>query len=214
VDKLTGNLDSIADRIRKNFAAKDAAREKVLPLCRETIRYSSNAIRAIHRHEMEKAETMLASARGFLDQVEEALTDLNEGIRTGFIKDAQKEYAEGCITLALVNGKQVPEPEELQVDFVAFLHGLAEAGGELRRYLLDNMRKGDLSKGEELLTSMNDIYNILITIDFPDAITGGLRRTTDMVRGVLEKTRSDLTLAIRQKELEDRLRIYENKKED
>jgi translin len=102
-------------------------------------------------------------------------------------------------------GKQPPTPEELRVDPVAFLHGLAEAVGELRRYLLDSMRKGDLSRGEEFLSDMDDIYNVLVTMDFPDAITHGLRRTTDNMRGVLEKTRSDLTLTIRQKELEDRL---------
>jgi translin len=119
--------------------------------------------------------------------------------------DAQKEYAEGCITLAVVMGKPIPTPEELCVEPVAWLHGTGEAVGELRRYLLDCMRKGDLSRGDEFLGVMDDIYNILVTIDFPDAITNGLRRTTDMARGVLEKTRSDLTLTMRQKALEDRL---------
>jgi translin len=101
----------------------------------------------------------------------------------------------------------------LGVDPVAYLHGLGEAVGELRRYLLDSLRKGDLSRGEELLSAMDDIYNILVTIDFPDAITGGLRRITDMVRGVLERTRSDLTLAISQKNLENRIGKLDTKKE-
>ena len=96
---------------------------------------------------------------------------------------------------------------------MAYLHGLGDAVGELRRYLLDSMRKGDLSRGEELLTAMDDIYNVLVTIDFPDALTGGLRRSTDMVRGVLERTRSDLTLAIRQNELEERLGKHQINKE-
>ncbi|MCJ7743092.1 MAG: haloacid dehalogenase, partial [Dehalococcoidales bacterium] len=104
-----------------------------------------------------------------------------------------------------VTGKQTPGPGELRVDSAAYLNGLGEAVGELRRYLLDSMRGGDLSRGEELLSAMDDIYNVLVTMDFPDAITGGLRRTTDMVRGVLERTRSDLTLAIRQAELEKRI---------
>jgi translin len=123
----------------------------------------------------------------------------------GVIRDAQKELAEGSITLALVTGKSLPSPSELGVDAAAYLNGLGEAVGELRRYLLDSMRRGDLSRGEELLAAMDDIYSVLVTMDFPDAITGGLRRTTDMVRGVLEKTRSDLTLAISQKDLEKRL---------
>jgi len=209
VSRLTDNLDSIADRIRENFTAKDAAREKVLPLCREVIRHSGNAIRAVHRQELDKAEELLKSARDLLGEASQAITAGNELGGAGFFRDAQKEFAEGNITLALVTGKQLPDPDELGVAPAAYLHGLGEAVGELRRYLLDSMRKGDLSHGEELLSAMDDIYNILVTMDFPDAITGGLRRTTDMVRGILERTRSDLTLAMSQKELEKKFENYQ-----
>jgi len=202
---LTDNLDSIADQIRLSFSAKDAAREKALPLCRKAIRHCSQAIRAVHRQEFDQAKQLLQSAHNLLDEAEQAITACSELINTGFFKDAQKEFAEGSITLALVTGKQPPDPDELGVDSAAYLNGLGEAVGELRRYILDSMRRGDLSRGEELLSAMDDIYNILVTMDFPDAITGGLRRTTDMVRGVLEKTRSDLTLVMRQKDLENRL---------
>jgi len=210
VSKLTDNLDSTAEQIRLSFLAKDTAREKVLPLCREVIRYCSNAIRAVHRQEFDQAKELLQSARNLLNQIEQIVADYSELRATGFIKDAQKEFAEGSITLALVTGKQPPTPDELGVDFTAYLNGLGEAVGELRRYLLDSMRRGDLSRGEELLSAMDDIYNILVTMDFPDAITGGLRHTTDAVRGILEKTRSDLTLIIRQKDLEERLGKYED----
>ena len=203
--KLTDNLDSIAERIRASFSAKDAAREKVLPLCRETIRHCSNAIRAVHRQEFDRAKALLQSARDRLGEAEQAITASNELSHTGFFRDAQKEFTEGSVVLALVTGKQAPDPDELGVDSVAYLHGLGDAVGELRRYLLDSIRKGDVSRGEEFLTAMDDIYSILVTMDFPDAITGGLRRATDMVRGILERTRSDLTLAIRQKELETKL---------
>jgi len=205
MSELTDNLESIAEQLRLALSAQDAAREKALPICREVIRYSGNAIRAIHRQEFDKAEEMLKSARDLLDEAKQVINSVSELSNTGFFKDAKKEFAEGRITLALVTGKQAPSPDELGVDSAAYLNGLGEAVGELRRYLLDSMRKGDLSRGEQLLTAMDDIYNVLVTIDFPDAITGGLRRTTDMVRGVLERTRSDLTLVIRQKELENRL---------
>ena len=199
------NLESIADQIRQSLAAKDSAREKALPLCREAIRHCSNAIRAIHRHEFDLARELLQSARNLIDNAEQAAAGYNELRYAGFIRDAQKEFAEGSITLALVTGKQIPDPGELDIKVTAYLNGLGEAVGELRRYLLDSIRGGDLSQGEELLSAMDDIYSVLVTMDFPDAITGGLRRTTDVVRGVLERTRSDLTLVIRQKELEDRL---------
>jgi len=203
--RLTDNLESIAERIRLTLSAKDKAREKVLPLCREVIRHCSQAIRAVHRQEFDRAKELLQSARNLLDEAKQTFTAYSELSNTGFIRDAQKEFAEGNITLALVTGEQPPTPDELGINPAAYLNGLGEAVGELRRYLLDSMRRGDLSRGEELLSAMDDIYNILVTMDFPDAITGGLRRTTDMVRGVLERTRSDLTLVLRQKELEDKI---------
>ena len=203
------NLDSIAKEIEQDLSTKDVAREKALPLCRDAIRYCSNAIRAVHRQEFDKAAEMLQSARQILTSAEEAVAAHSELSNAGFIRDAQKELAEGNITLAVVTGKRLPEPAELGVDAAAYLNGLGEAVGELRRYLLDSMRHGDLSRGEELLLAMDDIYSVLVSVDFPDAITGGLRRTTDMVRGVLERTRSDLTLAIRQKDLETRLEKLE-----
>ncbi len=210
MSRLTDNLDSIAEQIRLSFSAKDTAREKALPLCREVIRHCSNAIRAVHRREFDQAKGLLQSARNLLNQAEQAITDYSELSSTGFIRDAQKEFAEGSITLALVTGNQPPTPDELGIDFTAYLNGLGEAVGELRRYLLDSMRKGDLSRGDELLSAMDDIYNILVTMDFPEAITYGLRHTTDRVRGILEKTRSDLTLVIRQKALEQRLGKFED----
>ncbi len=206
---LTDNLDSIAKQLRLSLSAKDTAREKTLPLCREVIRHCSQAIRAVHRQEFDRAKELLQSARNLLDDVEQVIAECNELGYTGFVRDAQKEFAEGSIVLALVTGKPLPDPGELGIDSAAYLNGSGEAVGELRRYLLDSMRKGDLSRGEELLSAMDDIYNVLVTMDFPDAITGGLRRTTDMVRGVLERTRSDLTLVIRQKELEKRLEKLE-----
>ncbi|MBI2852206.1 MAG: haloacid dehalogenase [Chloroflexi bacterium] len=206
---LTKNLDLIAEQIRTNLTVKDAAREKILPLCRETIRYCSESIRATHRHEFREATQMLLAARKLLREAGKVLRDASEMRNIGAFLDAQKEFAEGRILLAMVTGKSLPPPDRLGVDSAAYLNGLGEAVGELRRYLLDSMRNGDLSRGEDLLAAMDDIYSVMVTMDFPDAITGGLRRTTDMVRGVLERTRSDLTLAIQQKSLEQRLEKLE-----
>jgi len=205
VSRLSDNLENIAEGIRRDFTELDAAREKALPCCREVIRNCSQAIRAVHRQEFDQAAELLKTVRSLLNEAEGTVADYDELNYTGFFRDAQKEYAEGSTLLSVVNGKPIPSPEELGIDNAAYLNGLGEAAGELRRYLLDSMRQGDVSRGEELLLVMDDIYSVLITIDFPDAITGGLRRTTDMVRGVLERTRSDLTLIVRQKDLENRL---------
>jgi len=205
MSRTSDNLEKIAEQIRRNFTEQDAAREKALPCCREVIRNCSQAIRAVHRQELEQAAKLLKTARSLLDEAEKTVVNYNELNYTGFFRDAQKEYAEGSILLSVVNGKPIPAPAELGIDAAAYLNGMGEAVGESRRYLLDSMRQGDVSRGEELLQVMDDIYSVLVTMDFPDAITGGLRRTTDMVRGVLERTRSDLTLIVQQKDLESRL---------
>lgn len=194
--RLTSNLENIAAEIRQEFSAKDAAREQGLRLCREVIRYSSRVIRAVHRREKEEAEQLLDSTRVLVDQVNEALAQYPDLLHGGFVHNAQKEFAEASITWALLSGIPLPTRDALGVDSPAYLNGLGEAAGELRRYLLDSMREGDFSRGEEILAMMDDIYGVLVTMDFPDALTEGLKRTTDMVRGVLEKSRGDLTMAL------------------
>jgi translin len=208
VNKTTGNLEAIAANIRAAFTAQDSAREKALPLCREVIRYTSVTIRAIHRHEFQEAEQTLAESRRLLDEVGASLKTCLDLQNTHFVWDAEKEYAEAAATLALTTGRVLPSPDELEVDYSAYLNGLGEAANELRRYLLDGLRQGDFTRGEELLEAMSDVYNVLVTMDFPDSITGGLRRTTDVLRGVTEKTRSDLTLSVQQKRLEDKLDVF------
>ena len=207
----TQGLAAFMDDVRTQFNAKHAAREQSLALCRDALRHSANAIRAVHRSEFDGADKLLAEARAMLEQAGQALADHQDIFYAGFVHNAAKEFVEGCITLAIIAGRPLPSPADLGVEPAAYANGLGEAVGELRRYLLDGLRRGDLSRGEELLAAMDDIYSVLVTMDFPDAITGGLRRTTDMVRGVLEKTRSDLTLTIRQKELEEKLEDFQDK---
>jgi translin len=203
--RLIENLDVISERIRLDFEAQDNAREKAMPLSREVIRLASQTIRAVHRHEYDAAWRSLAEARKILTEANKLLKSCIELPNTHFVWDAEKEFAEANITLNLILGENIPTPDELEVNNAAYLNGMAEGASELRRYLLDSLRKGDYSRGEELLGDMDDIYNVLVTMDFPDSITGGLRRTTDALRGVLEKTRSDLTLSAQQRRLEDKL---------
>jgi translin len=211
-EKTTENLEIIAEKIRLNFSAKDTAREKVLHLCREIIRHSATIIRIVHRRELANAKQLLKSASALVQQLNQEINDnQSELLHAGFVHDAQKEFAEASITLAIINSESLPTPDKLQVSYPAYLNGIGEATGEFRRYILDSLRRNDFSRCEELLSIMDDIYTMLVTMDFPDAITYGLRRTTDNVRGILEKTRGDLTLALRQKELEERLERKEKK---
>jgi translin len=207
--ELGQQLDGIMDRVRANFDAKHQARERALSLCRDTIRHAAMTIRAIHRGETEPARTLLAGARERLSAVRGALADHPDIFHAGFVHDAQKEYAEAALTVALVIGEPLPSPEDLGVEYAAFLNGMGEAVGELRRYLLDSLRHGEMDRSERYLAAMDEIYAVMVTVDYPDAITGGLRRTTDVTRGILEKTRGDLTMASRQRDLERRLADFE-----
>jgi translin len=204
--KVTKNLETLAEKIRLYFSAKDAAREKALRLSREIIRYSANTIRAVHRQEETSAKQLLASAKALLKELaDDVLKKNNDLSYAGFVHDAQKELVEASCTLAIVSNQPLPEPEALGVSYPAYLNGLGESVGELRRYILDSLRRNDLSRCEELLSTMDDIYSVIMTMDFPEGITYGLRRTSDAIRGILERTRGDLTLALRQRELEEKL---------
>ena len=205
MESLSEELDPIMERVRAVFADKNKARERALPLCREALRNSANAIRAVHREDFSHAEELIGRADRLLVEVKESLLDHGDTYHAGFVHDAQKEYAEACTTFAVIAGQPLPTPELLDVELPAYLNGLGEAVGELRRHLLDQLRSGDVEHCEGILAAMDEIYGVLVTIDYPDAMTGGLRRTTDAVRGILERTRGDLTLSVRQRHLEQKL---------
>lgn len=207
----TSKLDSIGEKVCSYFSTEDSARETGLRLSRESIRFSANAIRAVHRGEYDQARELINSSRANVEEMSRTLAQHGELLHGGFVHNAQKEYAEACITLALVSGQTLPDPDELGISYAAYLNGLGEAAGELRRHLLDTLREGRINRCEEILEAMDDIYSLLVTIDFHDALTGGLRRTTDMVRGVLERTRGDFTISLRQKELEQKLEDFGDK---
>ena len=202
-------LEAIEDKIRSAFVAKNAARDAALARSRELIRYCSLSIRATHRGEHDQALELLDKARGLAEAMKQDVAPYPDLYFTGYVQDSLKELAEASIVHALITGQSVPDPDSLGIDYAAYLNGLGEAAGELRRYTLDIIRHDQLEPSERTLQAMEDIYSLLVTMDFPDALTGGLRRTTDMVRGVLERTRGDLTLAWRQEKLEKRLAEFE-----
>ncbi len=285
-------LDRIAEKVRKELEAKNAARDAALAASRELIRHCALSIRATHRAEYEEAAQLLARTREIAGQMKGRVSAYPDLYFTGYVQDALKEMAEAHIVYALITGEKLPDPDvlgvdyaaflnglgeaagelrrysldivrhgssercetvlaamediysllvtmdfpdalkemaeahivyalitneklpdpdALGVDYAAFLNGLGEAAGELRRYSLDIVRHGSSERCETVLAAMEDIYSLLVTMDFPDALTGGLRRTTDMVRGVLERTRGDLTIAARQEKLEKTLHEFESR---
>jgi translin len=202
------NLQAIVDAICEEFEVKNALRDETLRRSRQLIRYCANSIRASHRDDFDEARQLLATARAAAAEMVADIARYPDLYYTGYTQDALKELSEAHIAYALITGEPVPPPQELHVEASAYLNGLAEAASEMRRYVLDRLRRGDVAVGERLLAAMDEIYSLLITVDFPDAITGGLRRNTDMVRGVLERTRGDLTTAVRQEEMKAALRAF------
>jgi len=204
-------LETIGEHIRQYLEEKNTARDRALQQSRTLIRHCSIAIRAVHRDERAMAKKRLDSAMDLLEILREGLASYPDLYHAGYIRGALKEYAEANIVYALVGGEPLPEPEELGVGYIAYLGGLGEAAGELRRRVLDILRSDHFDEAERLLAAMDDIYGLLVTIDFPDAITGNLRRITDIVRGVTERTRGDLTTTLQQQELKEALRAVEKK---
>ncbi|GCE05045.1 hypothetical protein [Dictyobacter aurantiacus] len=200
------HIDAIGREAIEYFSLKHAARESALPKSRAAIRLCANSIRATHRHEIAAAEALLKQAATLLQEMEQNLQDHRDIYFAGFVQDAQKEYAEARTFAALTQHQPLPTPKELSIGYAAYLNGIAEAIGELRRYVLDQLRRSNIEDCEIFLNYMDDIYAVLITVDFPDAITSGLRRTTDSARGILEKTRGDLTAAAIQLQLQRSMR--------
>ena len=196
------DLEALAAGVRERLEGKHDARERALAEARHAIRCAANAIRATHRAARDEALALLHEAEAALRAARAAAAGEPEVEFAGFIHDAQKEYAEARTTYAIVAGESLPGPDELDMRDAAWLNGLAETVGELRRHLLDVLRAGQLDRAEDLLEAMDDIYALLVTIDFPDGVTGGLRRSTDIARSIIERTRGDLTNAL----VQDRLR--------
>ena len=204
-------LERIDSWLRSELDQKNAARERALAASRELIRLCANAIRAVHRSDTAQADELLQQARDRNAEIVRLLKPHPDLYYAGYVQDAQKELVEAECTRRLVVSEPLPDPTALGVAAAPFANGLAEAVGELRRFLLDQLRQNDLSRVEALLQSMDDIYSLLVTLDYPDALTSGLRRTTDATRAILERTRGDLTVALRQQKLEQALHKLETR---
>jgi translin len=199
-------LETIAERIRKTFDVRTSKRDEALKQARQLTRACSLAIRAVHRDDKEGMESNLAEAQHLADVLRDELKDHPELFFAGYTQDSLKEFVEANVTCALIQNQPLQTPEELGVQDATYLNGLAEVVGELRRRTLDILRSGYSQEAERLLGHMDEIYSVLVTIDYPDAITNGLRRQTDLARGIIEKTRGDVTFSLRGENLAEAIR--------
>ncbi len=205
------SLQAITNDVIQRFEAMGAARDQALTQGRQVIRLAANAVRSMHRDSFDDAIALLAEASHLLSQIRGVAVQYPNVFWAGYVQDAMKEYAEATITLALLRGEPLPDPSSLAVEDGAYLNGLAEAASELRRDTLDALRGNNIDRAVWLLDAMDAVYSVLVTVDFPDAMTGGLRRTTDQLRAVLERTRGDVAVAVRQDRLERALTAAEQR---
>ena len=199
-------LATIADRIRQNFDVRTSKRDEALKQARQLTRACSLAIRAVHRDDQEAMEANLAEAQTLADVLRDELKGHPELFFAGYTQDSLKEFVEANVTCALIQNHPLQTPQELRVEDATYLNGLAEVVGELRRRTLDILRHGYSQEAERLLSCMDEIYSVLVTMDYPDAITNGLRRQTDLARGIIEKTRGDVTFSLRGEHLTQAIR--------
>ena len=210
------NLNAVCEYIREDLEVRNAARDQAIILSRQLIRHCSESIRAIHRQNWALVDSKLDEVHAGAQELKAVVADFPDLYHTGYTQDALKEVAEAFITSAIIRGHDLPTVVELEIECSTYLKGLGEAATELRRFILDIMRREDAhsAQAEALLGAMDDIYDQLVTFDFPDALTHGLRRQTDVVRGVLERTRGDLTQSLRQQKLQNALKELEDKVRD
>lgn len=204
-EKLIGAIQSAGATASELMAGTHAAREQAITTSRQIIRFSANSIRATHRAEYDEARRLIASAANLRARLEAQRGAHPAVYYGGYVEDALKEFVEAHATLAIAEGSRLPTMDELDVGAAVYMNGLAETIGELRRIVLDLLRNDDFARCENLLGIMDEIYAALVTLDYPDGVTRGLRRTTDVMRGVLERTRGDVTVALRQRRLEAQL---------
>ncbi len=202
-------LEAIAERIQQSFEMRTTTRDRILAQSRTLTRHCANTIRAVHRDEFTLAEDHLREARSLVESIRNTLSEFPDLYYAGYSQDALKEFGEASIVYAMIRDVGLPTPEDLGLESATYLQGLAEAVGEFRRRCLDALLHERQQEAELMLSYMDNIYAVLVTMDYPDAITGGLRRLTDIARGIIERTRGDLTISLRQEHLEESLRRVE-----
>ncbi len=208
-------IENISCSIKDNFKEKDKARESALAISRDVVRNCRTAMYSIHNGDHKKADSLIEKSQNMLDSIDSLLINHPDVYYSGFLEHAQQEFVE-CVVVKDILGKDgikeaIPGPEELNVSDVAYLNGLGDVSGELRRHVLDLIRKGVPEYVETYLQLMEKIHNCLMMFDYPDSMTHGLRHKTDVTRSVIEKTRGDLTNAIRQQKLENAMKEFENR---
>ncbi|NJE03309.1 haloacid dehalogenase [Thermococcus sp. MV11] len=202
-------MKGIIEEIRAVLDEKDSLREEALKLTREIVRLSGDAVKALHRGEVERARERLELAGRKVAELREMLSDHRDLYHTGYVQSAHQEFVEASLFFAYITGEEYPSPGELGVPHADYALGIGDFIGELRRHFLLLLLAGDIEGAEKTYRTMEETYEELMTLEYPKGLVN-VRVKQDQARGILERTLEDLTRAKLSKSLEDKLTQVQN----
>ncbi len=207
------NFDEIFADIDQNLGTIDTLREDVLQKTRSIVRMAAETIKAVHREEWDVAEKNITEMKSLLKGVREQVSKHETLLRRNYTEISEQEYAEAAILFSILHKGQLASPKDLEIPDLAWLLGLADVAGELRRHCLDAIRKGDMKTAEDALGLMEEIYRKLFSLDYPKGMTGSLREKTDTIRKLLQATRGEVSMATHMSRLNQNLEKILNQRE-
>ncbi len=194
-------LKEIGDDIYAKLSVQNKARDLLIDEMHKVLKVTREAISAVHQGELKKAKKSITNAQSMMKAAQTHLEKLSQLPVIGLVHDAEGEVAEAALFLAFNIKQNLPGPEEIGVSEVGYLQGLGDLVGELRRYAIDSLIDDNLKEAKRAFEEMEQIYATLLTFDFPRGLTPGVRRKTDIARGLIERTRADLSTAIENRRL-------------
>ncbi len=197
------NLDGIIEKIENHIGEKEKVREDALKASRDIIIFCRKGIQQLHRNQMEEAESYMKQASSRLAQLYEITMGHADVFHTGFVENAAQEYVEIQCLYNIMKGVDLPDPDAIQTTYSAYLLGLCDVVGELRRGALDFMLEGNTQKANEYLGYMDRIYDAIMSFDYPSALVP-IKKKQDMVRSLIEKTRGELVVSSCEQRIHDR----------
>ncbi len=187
----------------------DEDREEILRKSRVIIKDCSIAIKSIHREENKSYQDIILKIKNELDVLKNLIIK-NPGHFYKYLKTPEQEYTEAIVLFSIIQNQKIPTHIDLNVDALHYILGLADVIGELRRYILDNIRKSRIDVINDILEKMDELYTYLFSLDYPSGMTKDLRHKTDVARNIIEKTRGDITLSVQMNNLTNLLEKNNN----
>ena len=197
------NLEDIISKIQVYIDDKDSIRETSLKYARTVIIHCRKAIQLIHQHKMQQAEELIKKASATLAELYDVTKDHADLSKAGYVENAAQEFVEAQCFYNILHHEALPDPDAIQTTYTAYLMGLCDVVGELRRKALDMVLAGEQKDAQQYLVIMEDIYAAILRFDYPSSLIP-IKRKQDIARNLIEKTRGELAVASCEQRIEYR----------